>query len=140
MKRIVLFMCGVSVCIGLVGCNNAKEDITEPNEAVYEYVKEISADAQFESILGLATEQPVFDDNNNKIGKRLYVESSKDKVNEETLNKFYEEISNNILSYEDIVISLDDNNAVIQVLVNEGEVWYCTMNDNMELVKEKKLY
>lgn len=138
-KKIIGLICGISLGIMLVGCEKQENMSKDDSETIYTYVNEVSADAQFNSNIGLASEQPIFDENSQKIGKRLYVDSSKDLLNEESIKEFYEYIVNIGVDYEEIVISIGNNEA-IQILLKDNEAWHCSINENMELTKIKKIY
>ena len=135
----IISLCLFSIVL-LSGCNTniKKSSLNEEENTLYEYVNEISADAQFESVIGLVTEQPIFNNDNQKIGKRLFVESNREKITKELLLEFYHEISPYIFNYEEIVISLNDKEAV-QVLLNNKEIWLCDIDENMKLVKKEKI-
>lgn len=140
MKKItVSLICGISLGLFISGCEKVENVSQDDSETIYTYVNEVSADAQFNSNIGLASEQPVFDENSQKIGKRLYVDSYKELINEESIKEFYEYIIDVGVDYEEIVISMGNNEA-IQVFLKSDEVWYCSINDNMEITKIKKIY
>lgn len=138
-RKIVGFLSIAMFGALLSGCQYSKAMNDIEGTPTIEYVTEISADAQFDSKIGVVTEQPVYDKSGKKIGKRLFVESSKELLNEQSLKEFYAEVLNFGISYNEILISLE-NNEVIEVLVDKKEVWYCTMNDEMQLTKIKKIY
>lgn len=139
-KKIKIISLSLFSIVLLSGCNTniKKSSLNEEENTLYEYVNEISADAQFESVIGLVTEQPIFNNDNQKIGKRLFVESNREKITKELLLEFYNEISPYIFNYEEIVISLNDKEAV-QVLLNNKEIWLCDIDENMKLVKKEKI-
>lgn len=140
-KKISVLICALCGVVFLSGCENNKSKFTTKNleeNVLYEYVTGNSADAQLETILGLAVEQPVFNEKNETIGKRLFVESDKDKINPNFLIQFYSEINTYINNYKEIVISLNNGKA-IQIFVDTKEVWYCSIDENMLLIKEKKI-
>lgn len=139
-KKIKIISLSLFSIVLLSGCNTniKKSSLNEEENTLYEYVNEISADAQFESVIGLVTEQPIFNNDNQKIGKRLFVESNREKITKELLLEFYNEISPYIFNYEEIVISLNDKEAV-QFLLNNKEIWLCDIDENMKLVKKEKI-
>lgn len=139
-KKIGIISLSLFSIVLLSGCNTniKKSSLNEEENTLYEYVNEISADAQFESVIGLVTEQPIFNNDNQKIGKRLFVESDKEKITKRLLLEFYNEISPCIASYEEIVIALNDKEA-IQFLLNSKEIWLCNIDENMKLVKKEKI-
>ena len=139
-KKIKIISLSLFSIVLLSGCNTniKKSSLNEEENTLYEYVNEISADAQFESVIGLVTEQPIFNNDNQKIGKRLFVESNREKITKELLLEFYNEISPYIFNYEEIVIALNDKEAV-QVLLNNKEIWLCDIDENMKLVKKEKI-
>lgn len=136
-KKTIGLMCVISLGAMVSGCksNNVNQDDLE---TIYTYVNEVSADAQFDSNIGLASEQPLFDENSQKIGKRLFVDSSKELLNKESIEEFYDYVVNIGVDYEEIVISIGDEEA-IQIFLKDNEVWYCSINENMELTKIKKI-
>lgn len=136
-KKTIGLMCVISLGVMVSGCksNNVNQDDLE---TIYTYVNEVSADAQFDSNIGLASEQPLFDENSQKIGKRLFVDSSKELLNKESIEEFYDYVVNIGVDYEEIVISIGDEEA-IQIFLEDNEVWYCSINENMELTKIKKI-
>lgn len=136
-KKTIGLMCVISLGVMVSGCksNNVNQDDLE---TIYTYVNEVSADAQFDSNIGLASEQPLFDENSQKIGKRLFVDSSKELLNKESIEEFYDYVVNIGVDYEEIVISIGDEEAV-QIFLKDNEVWYCSINENMELTKIKKI-
>ena len=136
-KKTIGLMCVISLGAMVSGCksNNVNQDDLE---TIYTYVNEVSADAQFDSNIGLASEQPLFDENSQKIGKRLFVDSSKELLNKESIEEFYDYVVNIGIDYEEIVISIGDEEAV-QIFLKDNEVWYCSINENMELTKIKKI-
>lgn len=136
-KKTIGLMCVISLGVMVSGCksNNVNQDDLE---TIYTYVNEVSADAQFDSNIGLASEQPLFDENSQKIGKRLFVDSSKELLNKESIEEFYDYVVNIGVDYEEIVISIGDEEA-IQIFLKDNEVWYCSINENMELTKIKKI-
>lgn len=150
-KKISMTLFGLTMMMTLTGCEkNEVVSNRQEKEVIYDYAiaeenKEISADGQFESSLGLVTEQPVYDLNGNKVGKRLYVDSSKEKITEESVKKFYKEIENikaeyNVKNeYNEITISIEDN-KVVNISLVDKEVWNCSINENMELKKIEKIY
>lgn len=139
-KKIGIISLSLFSIVLLSGCNTniKKSSLNEEENTLYEYVNEISADAQFESVIGLVTEQPIFNNDNQKVGKRLFVESDKEKITKRLLLEFYNEISPCIASYEEIVIALNDKEA-IQFLLNSKEIWLCNIDENMKLVKKEKI-
>ena len=139
-KKIGIISLSLFSIVLLSGCNTniKKSSLNEEGNTLYEYVNEISADAQFESVIGLVTEQPIFNNDNQKIGKRLFVESNKEKITKGLLLEFYNEISPYVFNYEEIVISLNDKEAV-QFLLNNKEIWLCDIDENMKLVKKEKI-
>lgn len=139
-KKIKIISLSLFSIVLLSGCNTniKKSSLNEEENTLYEYVNEISADAQFESVIGLVTEQPIFNNDNQKIGKRLFVESNREKITKELLLEFYNEISPYIFNYEEIVISLNDKEAV-QILLNNKEIWLCDIDENMKLIKKEKI-
>lgn len=139
-KKIKIISLSLFSIVLLSGCNTniKKSSLNEEENTLYEYVNEISADAQLESVIGLVTEQPIFNNDNQKIGKRLFVESNREKITKELLLEFYNEISPYIFNYEEIVISLNDKEAV-QFLLNNKEIWLCDIDENMKLVKKEKI-
>lgn len=139
-KKIGIISLSLFSILLLSGCNTniKKTALNEEENTLYEYVNEISADAQFESVIGLVTEQPIFNNDNQKIGKRLFVESNREKITKELLLEFYNEISPYIFNYEEIVIALNDKEA-IQFLLNSKEIWLCDIDENMKLVKKEKI-
>lgn len=136
-KKTIGLMCVISLGVMVSGCksNNVNQDDLE---TIYTYVNEVSADAQFDSNIGLASEQPLFDENSQKIGKRLFVDSSKELLNKESIEEFYDYVVKIGVDYEEIVISIGDEEA-IQIFLKDNEVWYCSINENMELTKIKKI-
>lgn len=138
MKKVLV----ISVIFGVLGVAifafEKGEGIEKDSETIYTYVNEVSADSQFNSDIGLATEQPVFDENSQKIGKRLFVDSSKELLTRESIKAFYDYVLSLGIDYEEIVISIDDDEA-IQISLKENEVWYCSINEGMELTKIKKI-
>ena len=136
-KKTIGLMCVISLGAMVSGCksNNVNQDDLE---TIYTYVNEVSADAQFDSNIGLASEQPLFDENSQKIGKRLFVDSSKELLNKESIEEFYDYVVNIGVDYEEIVISIGDEEA-IQIFLKDNEVWYCSINENIELTKIKKI-
>lgn len=136
-KKTIGLMCVISLGAMVSGCksNNVNQDDLE---TIYTYVNEVSADAQFDSNIGLASEQPLFDENSQKIGKRLFVDSSKELLNKESIEEFYDYVVNIGVDYEEIVISIGDEEA-IQIFLKDNEVWYCSINEDMELTKIKKI-
>lgn len=136
-KKTIGLMCVISLGVMVSGCksNNVNQDDLE---TIYTYVNEVSADAQFDSNIGLASEQPLFDENSQKIGKRLFVDSSKELLNKESIEEFYDYVVNIGVDYEEIVISIGDEEA-IQIFLKDNEVWYCSINEDMELTKIKKI-
>lgn len=138
-RKIVGFLSIAMFGALLSGCQDSKAMNNTESTPTIEYVTEISADAQFDSKIGVVTEQPVYDKSGKKIGKRLFVESSKELLNEQSLKEFYAEVLSFGISYNEILISIE-NNEVIEVLLDKKEVWYCSMNDEMQLTKIKKLY
>lgn len=136
-KKTIGLMCVISLGVMVSGCksNNVNQDDLE---TIYTYVNEVSADAQFDSNIGLASEQPLFDENSQKIGKRLFVDSSKELLNKESIEEFYDYVVKIGVDYEEIVISIGDEEA-IQIFLKDNEVWYCSINEDMELTKIKKI-
>lgn len=136
-KKTIGLMCVISLGAMVSGCksNNVNQDDLE---TIYTYVNEVSADAQFDSNIGLASEQPLFDENSQKIGKRLFVDSSKELLNKESIEEFYDYVVKIGVDYEEIVISIGDEEA-IQIFLKDNEVWYCSINEDMELTKIKKI-
>ena len=140
-KKISVLMCALCGVTILSGCENSKNNFAikkKEENVLYEYVTGDSADAQLETVLGLAVEQPVFNEKNETIGKRLFVESDRDKIDKGSLIQFYSEISKYIDNYKEIVVSLNNGKAV-QIFVETKEVWYCSIDENMTLIKEKKI-
>ena len=84
-KKIKIISLSLFSIVLLSGCNTniKKSSLNEEENTLYEYVNEISADAQLESVIGLVTEQPIFNNDNQKIGKRLFVESNREKITKE---------------------------------------------------------
>lgn len=142
MKKISVLMCLILFGVIVIGCqkNNNNEVVEKKSEVISTHVNEVSADAQFESNIGLASEQPVFDSNGNKIGKKLYVDSSKELLTKESITEFYEFVKETKIDYKEIIISMGNNEA-LQIYVNQDiEVWYCTVNENLGLTKIKQIY
>ena len=138
-KKVIGIMCGISLGVVLTGCEANENVSRDEAETIYTYVNEVSADAQFDSNIGLASEQPVFDENSQKIGKRLFVDSSKEVLDKESIEEFYKYIVSVGVEYEEIVIQIRKNEA-IQIVLKDNEAWYCNINENMELTKIKKIY
>lgn len=138
-KKLVTILSGISLTLALSGCNTDKSLNTKnDSDTLYTYVNQASADAQFDSNIGLASEQPVLDNNGQTIGKRLFVDSSKELLNKDSIIEFYTYIKNTDINYEEIIISIGNNEA-IQVNLDNYEAWYCNINDNMEITKIKKI-
>ena len=130
-KKVIGIMCGISLGVVLTGCEANENVSRDEAETIYTYVNEVSADAQFDSNIGLASEQPVFDENSQKIGKRLFVDSSKEVLDKESIEEFYKYIVSVGVEYEEIVIQIRKNEA-IQIVLKDNEAWYCNINENME--------
>lgn len=143
MKKILKYISiGVisSLSISLIIVSIAKEtkNTNSEQDTLYTYL-ESSDDTQFESNLGLASEQPILNENNERIGKRLYVDSSKELLNKDSILEFYNYIKSTNISYDEIVVSIGDNEAILASL-KYMQVWKCDINENMELTKKEKLY
>lgn len=121
------------------GCTDYSQSSQNQREILYTYVDESSEKEQFQSSIGTVVEQPILDENSQKIKKRLYVDSSRELLTKESIVEFYNSIKDMDVNYEEIVISIGNNEAIHVSLIN-SEVWYCTINDDMELTKIKKLY
>lgn len=140
MKKICIVICLILSGIIVVGCEKAEDISKKDSKAISTYAEEVSADAQFESNIGLASEQPVFDANGNKIGKRLYVDSSKELLTKESIEEFYNYIKDSDVNYEEIIISMGSSEALQIVLQKDIEVWYCSITENIDLTKIKQIY
>lgn len=140
MKKVCIVICLILSGIIVVGCKNTEDVSKKDSKVISSYAEEISADAQFDSNIGLASEQPVFDSNGNKIGKRLYVDSSKELLTKESIEEFYNYIKDINVNYEEIIISMGNSEALQIVLQKDIEVWYCSITENIELTKIKQIY
>lgn len=129
-----------SVCISLIAVSFGKEiDKNDKNtETLYTYVDNSSDDGQFESTIGLVVEQPILDENSQKIGKRLYIDSSKELLTKDSIKEFYNKIKETIFNYDEVIVSIENNEA-IQVSIKNLNAWKCTINENMELNKIEEI-
>lgn len=140
MKKVCIVMCLILSAIIVIGCENSEDISKKDSKTISTYAEEVSADAQFESNIGLASEQPVFDANGNKIGKRLYVDSSKEVLNKSSITEFYDFVKETGVNYKEIIISMGNDEALQIVLEKDIEVWYCTISENIDLTKIKQIY
>lgn len=138
-KKLITILFGLGLSIVITGCEKEIASTTSNEETLYTYVAESSADAQFESSIGTVAEQPILDKDNKQIGKRLYVDSSRELITKESAEEFYNYVKSLEIDYEEIIISIGNNEA-IDISLKNNEAWYCTINENMELTKIKKLY
>lgn len=123
----------------IIGYNNYKIANAKNTIAVKNVNLEISADGQFDSNIGEVTEQPIYNEKGEKIGKRLFVLSSKDVLNEESLKEFYNSLLSQRIMQEQIIISTG-NNEGIEISLKDKKVWYCSIADNFEVLRIKKIY
>lgn len=136
-KKFFIFFASITSVALLSGCQSNELINSNNKETIYAYIDKSSKKDSFDSPIGLTTEEPIIN-NNNKVGNRLYVKSSKELLTISNVKKFYETIKTETNNYQEIVVEINKTEA-IQIFIPTSEAWFCKIDENMNLIKVKQI-